>query len=118
VLTGNQLPVAPKFTSDLTVTYKQPTALGNVGFTGSWSHNAGWFDGPDNVFKQNAFNMLNTQVTWDPENTTWRVTLWGRNLKNEIIYSRTSSTAPFGYLATLQAPRTYGINIEYSFGRR
>jgi iron complex outermembrane receptor protein len=118
VLTGNQLPVAPKFTSDLTVTYKQPTALGNVGVTGSWSHNAGWFDGPDNVFKQNAFDMLNTQVTWDPANAAWRVVLWGRNLKNEIVYSRTSSTAPFGYLATLQAPRTYGISVEYSFGRR
>jgi iron complex outermembrane recepter protein len=117
-LTGNQLPAAPKITTDLGATYKLPTQVGDFGISVDWNHNSGWFDGPDNVFKQSAFEMINSQLTWQPWNSSVRIALWGHNLNNEVIYARTSSVAPFGFLGSLEPPRTYGINVAYSFGRQ
>ena len=115
-LTGNQMPAAPKITTDLTATYLLPTKVGHIGVSADWSYNSGWFDGPDNVFKQKAFDMISARLTWNPWDSSWRVAFWGHNLKDEVVFARSSSSAPFGYLATLQAPRTYGVNVEYSFG--
>jgi iron complex outermembrane receptor protein len=110
-----QLPFAPTFTSDLTVTYTLPTSEGDFTFTGSWDHNSGWFAGPENELKQKAYEMVSSQITWDLPNTNVRLALFGRNLTNSLVYARGITASPFGNLVTYQAPRTYGVRAECTF---
>jgi iron complex outermembrane receptor protein len=113
--TGNQLPFAPTFTSDVTASYRLPTSAGDFNFSGTWDHDSGWFTGSENELKQKSYEMVSTQIAWDLPKTKLRVALFGRNLTDSLVYARGITTSPFGYLVTYQAPRTYGARVEYTF---
>lgn len=59
----------------------------------------------------------NAQISYLSVEETWGVTLWGRNLTNEVASTAFSpDVALFSQNATTyKAPRTFGITVDYSF---
>jgi iron complex outermembrane recepter protein len=113
--TGNHLPVAPNFTSNLTASYTLPTSTGDYRLSASWDHNSGWYADIQNRVKQDPFEMVTAQIGWNPPGANWRVALWGRNLTDSLVLARALIASPFGTLGTYQAPRTFGGRFECSF---
>jgi outer membrane receptor protein involved in Fe transport len=110
---GNQLPFSAKFVSSLGADYTIPLSSGQFILSGTWMYNNGFFTEPDNLRRQNSFNMINASATWE-FNDNYALTIWGKNLANEAILGQ--ATANFlGTFANYQAPRTYGASFKVIF---
>lgn len=69
---------------------------------------------------QDTFSIYNGRITYRAGETGYRISLWGNNLSDETYRSQyfyfgsgTPILAPGGL--ALNAPRTYGVEIGYSF---
>jgi len=69
---------------------------------------------PANTIKQEAFGLLDASLRFQPPNADWNVTVWGKNLTDELY--AVNAQAFFGDLMNFYgAPRTYGVDLSYSF---
>jgi outer membrane receptor protein involved in Fe transport len=113
--TGNQLPIAPKFTETLNADYRIATVTSSVNFDVTVERNSGWFTEVDNAVYQHAFTKSNASVRWTSPNQKLKVTAWGNNLSNAEIRSNGATTASGTHVSSYEPPRTYGIRFAYDF---
>ena len=113
---GNQMPVAPDFTSTARINYVIPLPIGTIDLNADDNYNSGWWSGPDNLARQGAYNFVNALAGWTSPDGRYRVTVWGKNLGNEAVASRIASLF-IGNLETLLPPRTYGVTVRYTLGK-
>ncbi len=66
---------------------------------------------PDNALTS-VGTLLNARVSYAPSNSEWKLSVWGRNLSDEI-YSPASSANSFTQFAA--DPLTWGVDVEYRF---
>lgn len=112
---GNRTPLAAKLTFNLGADLTIPTSVGDVTLTADWYHNSGYFFEPDNLLRQNAYEMINAQMRWKIS-PSYAVRLFGRNLANErIIAGAASYQGPTGFGYVPAAPRTWGIAFDFDF---
>ncbi len=132
-LTGLPLNRAPKWNTRLNGRYDIP-----VGDTGILSLNAEWiyqsrqlttqagfpmglttgvvnYDGSIVSPMRKATNVVNASISWTEANDRYRVSVFGKNLTNEVYVLRTSTIAGVWNFISLNAPRTYGIELTYNF---
>ena len=65
-------------------------------------------------FAQQGFVMINAQLSLRPKfNENLKLTLWGRNLADEVI--RISGLGSAGDRFVIGPPLTYGIQIDFDF---
>lgn len=65
-----------------------------------------------------GWQRLDAQVEFMSEEGTWSASLWGRNLTDELYYTRSSVNFvdPEAVInAFWQEPRTYGVTLNYKF---
>lgn len=113
--TGNRLPYAPQYVVNVTPSYRQPIGDSEVVLSVNWYYNSGYYNDASNVYRQSAYNTLGATGEWRPLNGAYSVKVWGKNLTDEAIFARMSTTAPFGEFFALSPPRTYGISLDYQF---
>ncbi len=119
-LAGNQLPGAPKLSSNFTVQYTRPLGSGSLVALGEWNwHSRVYFSefNTDQI-SQRGVSTFDATLRYDFGDSRWSVGLYGRNLSDELIKTRAWITgAGFGsmVLSQLAAPRTYGGLISYKF---
>jgi iron complex outermembrane receptor protein len=115
--TGNQLPYTPDVSFDISANYAVPIGYGTANFNVTYSHSAGWYASPDNLLKSPTSNLINAQAGWSLPDKRTRITLWGKNLKNQAVPAALVELAnPGGYDAGFNLPpRTYGITLQYDF---
>jgi iron complex outermembrane receptor protein len=109
---GRRMIRAPKWTVGLNADYTVPVGPGDLEITANFYHNDGFYWEPSNRTRQKAFNVLNAQVAYAPADSPWRFRVFARNLTDELYYSSVSEQA-VGDLATAQAPRTYGVGVDF-----
>jgi outer membrane receptor protein involved in Fe transport len=68
----------------------------------------------DRVFDLPSYSMFDLRVGIEPENEAWKLTLWGRNITNELSVTNVISTndAVGRYTGM---PATYGATFAYKF---
>jgi iron complex outermembrane receptor protein len=111
---GNSTPLAPEFAANLGISYAlHLQSVGVVDLSVVYSYNDGYYFEPDNRLEQPAFSVLNASATYRPTEQ-WALELWGRNLENETYFvaKQATSLADYGVPA---APRTYGVNVKYTY---
>jgi iron complex outermembrane receptor protein len=113
--TGNRLPYAPQYVVNLSPSYRQPVGDGEVTLSVNWYYNSGYYNDASNIFRQAAYNTLGATGEWRPQNGSYSVKVWGKNLTDKAVFARMSTTAPFGEFFALSPPRTYGISVDYQF---
>lgn len=116
---GRQLPYTPKFTGNIAADYLTPIASDGQTLKGelSYYYNTGYYPFPDNVIKAPNNRQLNAQLTWSSSSSHTRITAFGKNLTNTVYPTFIFEVFnPGGQAAwSLAPPRTFGLNIEYSF---
>tara|TARA_R110002110_G_scaffold91264_2_gene237512 strand:- start:132736 stop:135099 length:2364 start_codon:yes stop_codon:yes gene_type:complete len=114
-LKGNDLRRTPENSYNLVNTFSFD--MGNSGeidvvvdyaFTGEYE-----FDNENNPRTTNDdFGIWNASVNWMSADQQWEVSVWGKNLDDELYFS--GKTDVIGsVLGSYGAPRTYGVNLRW-----
>jgi iron complex outermembrane receptor protein len=108
---------APKWTAGVNVSYYVPIQVGKLQFTANYSYNDGYFWEPSNRLRQGSYGVLNAEIAFTSRDDAWRLRVFGRNLTDKLYYSSVSEQA-LGDIATAQAPRMYGLGVDYRWGAK
>jgi iron complex outermembrane receptor protein len=113
-----RLPFAPRLTGMIGFTYDfAPTSIGNFSIASSFNYSSKM-----SVVAQNTpygdrkpLTTVDASINWEAPNGKYRVSVWGRNLNNDI--ERLSTTGISAVLRYEQPtlPRTYGITLTADF---
>jgi iron complex outermembrane receptor protein len=112
---GKDMIRTPEFTANVGVTYSQALAGGEVQASANYFHNSGFFWNPNNRLKQPAYDIVNAQLSWGPDNGRWRLSLWGKNLTDETYFHYVTDTTS-GDAGSYAPPRTWGVRLDLDFG--
>jgi iron complex outermembrane receptor protein len=113
---GKTMQRTPKFKYNLGVVYATdlpnwPDALeARVNYT----HQSKLYWGPDNVSFEPGYGLLDASVRLQSPSANWAVTLWGKNLTDEL-YSQLGLPFLGDLVEVWGPPRTYGVDFTYSF---
>lgn len=117
IATGNSLPFAPDVTLNVGGQYLIPLPSGALALSTTYYYNSGFRTTPDNLLGQSRYNLLNAQAKWIAPDGRTSVAIWGNNITNAVYGPEVRAGGnPGGYVvADLQAPRTYGVTLEYQY---
>jgi len=114
---GNVLPRAPQWTGSLNLDLSW-----NVGAAGSLFvipevayRGANYVDSANTpMFRQRAYTAVNLRAGFESY-TGWTITAWTRNATDERYTLGGFAVAPILYAVTTSPPRTYGIDVRWTF---
>jgi outer membrane receptor protein involved in Fe transport len=119
-LSGETLPNAPDWRTNLGVQYEHALAAGTGFVRTDWGYtteqNAD--TGLDPRAEQDAYSLWSARMGW--RNGRYSVTLWGENLTDETIITAAGPQTVFGGIDGgmqffLNEPRTYGVTMDVRF---
>ncbi|MEJ7933907.1 TonB-dependent receptor [Sphingobium sp. AN558] len=106
---GKGLPLAPRVTAALAVQYTVNTKIGNWTFATAYHHNSGFSWEPDNLFRQQFYDLFSRQISYRP-NERFSISIWSKNLTDKINAAvATTRAGPAGYPFIAAPTRTYGL---------
>lgn len=114
---GVHVAQSPDWSGNLAVTGMMPMAGGELYLRGDYSYMGDHFNNPtyQPPSAEQDRELLNFRLGW--RNDSWDGALWVNNATDEAYSS--VSAAPLGFTGAeaefLQAPRTYGATLRYSF---
>jgi outer membrane receptor protein involved in Fe transport len=119
-LSGETLPNAPTWRSNLGAQFEQPLAAGTGFVRADWSYSSeqNVDAGLDPRAEQDAYNILSARLGW--RNDRYSVSVWGDNLTDETVMTGAGPQSIFGGIdgglqIYLNEPRTYGVTMEVRF---
>ena len=112
--TGNNLIRSPDWTLSVTADYTKELRAGTVDATATVYHSDTFYFTPDNHIGQPAYTTLGVNLSFAPRGTPWRVSVYGKNLTDQVILSG-ASILPNVDGVYFAPPRTYGIQVQYSY---
>ena len=119
-LSGDTLPNAPDWRSNLGVQFEQPLAAGTGFVRADWSYTSDQNvdTALDPRAEQLSFSLLSARLGW--RNERYSVTLWSENLTDETVMTSVGPQTIFGGLdgglqIYLNEPRTYGVTMDVRF---
>ena len=73
---------------------------------------------PYDYRSQDGYTLINARVALFPENRSWEVAVWGKNLADELYWqTQPGEVGIFGTaFANISRPATYGATFRYNFG--
>ncbi len=116
VFTGNRVQRSPKDKFNVGFTYEFGEGAWDKAFSlkGNYTRTGEAFWSPDNTIKQDPFGLLDASLRIQPPNAAWNMTLWGKNLTDELY--AVGAQATFGDLLQYYgAPKTFGFDVSYAF---
>ena len=119
-LSGETLPNAPDWRTNLGLQYEHPLASGTGFFRTDWAYNSeqNADTGLDPRAEQDAYSMWTARLGW--RNERYSVTVWGENLTDETVINAAGPQTIFGGIDGgmqffLNEPRTYGVTMDVRF---
>lgn len=117
-LSSLRLRRTPEFTGSLQPTYTAPLSFGTLSLNGTARYTAVQYSEIFNNYRgeipaQVIFDASASLEFGGPDQETWRLTIFGKNLSDEQNFtSFTNSVVDFG---AVQAPRTWGLELQARF---
>ena len=106
---GNRIPQSQEFAGTLTIDYRKPVSFGELDASVTANHNGSYKFEADNFLTQGAYTLLSASLGWQSRDKRYSLTVWGRNLLDEIVLNNGTSQA-IGYPVSYgQPPRTFGV---------
>lgn len=114
---GNTLARAEKTHWTLDAKYSAPLNSGELELGASLAHSDQYFMEATNVGVSNvpSVEVLNASIKYVPSGARWDVSLWGKNLTDELIIRHSIVGAMGGSVQVYQPPRTYGVSANLYF---
>ena len=113
---GNKLPNAPDLTFGVLARYEADLtqALGGMIQVDANYSDAVFKDAiNDPIIAADSYTIVNARVGIFNERRDWEVTLWGRNLSDELYVVQGLNTGLGAGNRNYNAPRTYGVSFTY-----
>jgi iron complex outermembrane receptor protein len=108
---------APKWTTTLAGTYEWDMFAGKMSASSSYhfisDYSTAFNDSPQT--RDSAQRILDASLNYEINNT--RFTLYGSNLLNDHEWQHAFDVAGLFTFAAPRAPRTYGVEVTYTFGK-
>ena len=113
---------APNYTADLNAEYRFPLqGLGTVSLFGEYQMRGRTYISndadPDGVV--HAYGLLNARLTLTSSDDRWRISLWGKNLGDEIYTQRLFDLSGQPLVGQkfiiLGEPRTFGVELKLKY---
>lgn len=114
---GNEIPLAPTITADLSADYLLSVGFGNLDFNVTDYYNHGSYPEPDNYLRQPAYDLLGASVGFTPTSGRLGIKVWASNLFNKPVYGYFATQATGYYADPSNPPRTFGVTLSYKFGK-
>lgn len=113
---GKTMQRTPKFKYNLGLAYATDVAGWQDALEArlNYTHQSKLFWGPDNVSFEPGYGLLDASVRVQGPSANWAVTLWGKNLTDEL-YSQLGLPFLGDLVEVWGPPRTYGVDFTYSF---
>ena len=103
------------YTFNLDVLWTVPLAeAGSLELSGHVYVSDSYYFQTTNRTEQDSMTLLSGQVMYRPINQRWGVSIWGKNLTDELYYLGVVPAA-IGDVGYVAEPRTYGVKIDYQF---
>lgn len=118
---GNSLTHAPRFSFNIGAQYTLAVMdVGDLRIRGelAWKDKTYFTVFNEEPAFQNSYVMLNASATYTNDDEDWAVTVYGKNLTNNVVFSEiiiSSSLYGLGRTGALLNPRTYGVRVSYSY---
>jgi iron complex outermembrane receptor protein len=113
---GKWLSHASPVTATAGFDYVVPSSIGTFDFDMSDYYNAGFYWDPDNVQKQRAFNIVDSELSLALPDHHWSVALWGKNItKTQYYIYETEFGNPSGNAGAAAPPATYGLRASFKY---
>jgi len=118
-LSGKTLVAAPEYSGNVSASYEFDLSEGALrAFLGA-SYTGEVFYTSDNIdrLKEDAVWTLNGNINYVFPNEQFELGVWGRNLTDERYIAQAFDASGLGYDQLVPSqPRTYGVNLTYTFG--
>lgn len=112
---GKDMIRAPRFTLGVNFDWSHETSAGVFGIAGNIFRSAKYYWDFENRLTQPAYMMINGDISWSPSaDSPLRLSVFVRNLANEVVYSQMTSTATADK-AGFERPRTWGASASFAF---
>ena len=107
---GNRLQRTPDTQLSAGIDYR----IGMVDFNVRYSWQSDMFWATDNIAKEPSYGLVDGRIAIGPEDRTWSVAVWGKNLTDELY--RVNIIPFFGEeVSQFGPPRTYGIDVTLRY---
>jgi iron complex outermembrane receptor protein len=121
-VSGLQMLRAPDWTANAGFDYTIPSTMGAVVLNGSISYQTSFPQTDLSLlpgtrkyrYLHPSTTLINAQIAWTPFDKDLTLTLYGKNLTNEVTYNYYLGR-PFGDSRIFGPPRTYGVRADYRF---
>jgi iron complex outermembrane receptor protein len=116
VYDGNTMQRTPKTKYNVGLVYSADVGEWQDGVVArvNYTHQSKLYWGPDNVSYEPGYGLLDASVKVQPPAGNWSLTLWGKNLTDEL-YSQLGLPFLGDLVEVWGPPRTYGVDFTYSF---
>jgi iron complex outermembrane receptor protein len=116
-LSGNTLPMAPKFTGYLRANYTLSLGqgYGSVSFNPVYSYSTSYNYTSDGSVKEKSKGLLNASLSWTSEQGHYDVTLFGSNLTDVKYYESRTRFPSMGGWQVPAPPLEYGVKLTHTF---
>jgi len=106
----------PKFVGNVSAQYKLPTPIGDFVANVGVQHNSGYDWVADDRLRQPRYTIVNTSVSWTPNDGRLILKLWAKNLSNATYYQIQGPSAyPVGDNQVQAPPRTFGGTVSFHY---
>lgn len=114
---GNRLMNSPKWNAALGFNWDQPVGGGTLIATGQYTYTSSKFTSYTNqpVERVGPVELVNASLSWGPDDADWTLGVYARNLFDEEYFNQKLNLAEIGTLASLGAPREYGVTLRVGF---
>ena len=114
---GNRLMNAPKWNGSAGFAWKIPAGPGQITTTALYTYTSAKFTNFTDLPQERvgSINLVNGTIGWSPDGERWSAGLFGRNIFNEKYYGQKLYLPGVAGLASLGAPREYGVDLKYRF---
>ena len=111
------MPFVHEWQRDFNLTYDMPIADGNLTFRAAHHYVDERESTDDNLgFVGTDYTETDVTIAYGPNAGNWRVTLFGKNLSNEVESGFiTNARNPGWIIQQSRLPRRYGVEFVYEF---
>lgn len=117
----DKIPYAPNYSYNFSAEYRLPLGPGDLTLFGQYLGRGTSYLTPDNQAdgKVKPYGMVDARISWAPSKGDWRVSLWGKNLTDNVhkerlfdLYGQDLVGQKF---IILNDPKTYGVEVSVKF---
>ncbi len=114
---GNELLNSPDWNASAGVNWENEVGPGLLNLGAQYSYTSSKFTGFTNLPVElvPSIELVNAYASYSPDNSGLTIGVWARNLFDEEYFNQRLNLTGIGTLASIGAPRTYGVDLRIEF---